>query len=502
MKHIALCAALTSFAAALPAAAKPATAANGSTAAASDETTDDITLPQGVPAHVYQTLAAAALELGSGTIWYVVDDRNVLDWDRPSLRSRLTGESWRYDNNTFWMNFAGHPLFGSGVYAVARDSHSGIFFSFLASFLTSMAWEFGIEYNERVSINDVIFTPITGVALGEFAHKLGFYLSSHPRESVGRTALGWALTPLTRASHLTCAGEPTRGYAPDSLGYMSGLWHEFYVDYALSGVRATGADESVVQQLRLGGSFSGLPNYRSPGHTSRAFYHGEISRLGLRLEKSTQGAGVAVVTDTTLAGYAHRSIADDGVGHSHAFGVAVGYGYENTYAAGLDERKSWVGFPGLAIDTYWASRKLSSELSLRAYPVFGGASSPAFPRYRAQTPGQTFKTVLTREGYFYGFGLVGQLQARQRFGMLSNEFSLRAEPMWSSQGLDRDQAKVTDDTAARDVVLEVSARTSLALGHSVVLGVEASSQKRESRAGDVRLRLSRQSLGLFLGSRF
>jgi hypothetical protein len=349
----------------------------------------------------------------------------------------------------------------------------------------------------------VIFTPITGVALGEFAHKLGFYLGSHGPGSPSRTALSWALTPLTQASHLTCAGEPTRGYAPDSLGYTSGLWHEFYFDYGLNAVRATDApDDSFLQRMRLGGSFSGLPNYRSPGHASRAFFHGEISRLSLSLEKSSQGVGVAVVTDTTLAGYAHRSLADDGVGHSHALGVAVGYGYENTHAAGFDQRKSWVGFPGLALDTYWASRQLSSELSLRVYPVFGGASAPAFPRYREQAPEQTFKTVLTREGYFYGFGLVGQLQAKQRFGRLSNELSLRAEPMWSSQGLDRDQANVTDDAAGRDLIVEVSGRTSFALGHSLVLGVEAASQSRESRVGDVRLRLGRRSFGLFLGSRF
>jgi hypothetical protein len=341
------------------------------------------------------------------------------------------------------------------------------------------------------------------VALGEFAHKLGFYLSSHGPGSASRTALSWALTPLTQASHLTCAGEPTRGYAPDALGYTSGLWHEFYFDYGLNAVRATGApDDGFLQRVRLGGSFSGLPSYRSPGHASRAFFHGEISRLSLSLEKSSQGAGVAVVTDTTLAGYAHRSLADDGVGHSHALGVAVGYGYENTHAAGFDQRKSWVGFPGLAADTYWASRRLSSELSLRVYPVFGGASAPAFPRYRERTPDQTFKTVLTREGYFYGFGLVGQLQAKQRFGRISNELSLRAEPMWSSQGLDRDQAKVTDDAAARDWIVEVSGRTSFALGHSLVLGVEAASQKRESRVGSARLRLGRRSFGLFLGSRF
>lgn len=502
MKRVAALATLLGLSASRPCEAQPAAASAPTSSASSAEPSDDITLPPGVSAHVLQTLAAAALELGSGTIWYIADDRNVLDWDRPSLRSRLTGESWRYDNNSFWMNFAGHPLFGSGVYAVARDSHSGVFFSFLASFLTSMAWEFGIEYNERVSINDVLFTPVTGVALGEFSHKLGFYLSSHAKGSAGRTALSWALTPLTQASHFTCAGEPTRGYPADSLGYTSGMWHEFYADYGISGVRATGAPEALLQQLRTGGSFAALPNHRSPGRSSRGFWSAEISRLRLALEKSSLGAGVSLVTDTTLAGYAWRELSSNGAGHSHAVGIAVGYGYENSHAAGLDERKSWVGFPGIALDSYWSSPRLTSEWSLRAYPVFGGASSPAFPLYREHTPNQTFKTVLNRAGYFYGFGLVGELQARQRFGILENQFSLRAEPLWSSEGLDRDQAKVTDDTKARDLILGVSLRTSLSLGYSAVLGLEASSQVRESRAGDVRLSQRRQSFGLWLGARF
>lgn len=491
----------------LPAAGQastPAQANASSSASASDVAQGaDLTVPPGVSTHHYQTIAAAALVLTSGTVWYIADRRNVFDWDRPSLKSRLTGESWRYDNNTFWMNFFGHPFFGSSVYAVARDSHGGVLYGFLASFLTSMSWEFGIEYNERVSVNDVIFTPLTGVAVGEFSHKLGYYLASYSGRNLGRAALAWTLTPFTQASHFSCSGETRREHPTDALGYSSGLWHDFYLDYGISNYRATGTPDGALQQLRAGGTLVALPNYRSPGRSSRGFFNAELSRLSLTFERGAKGAGITLMTDSTLFGYASRSLTNDGAGHSHALGLAVGYGYHNSHAAGLDERLSWLGFPGAAADLYWSNGKLSSEWVLRAYPVFGGASSPAFRVYRSrQTGTETYKTVLNREGYFYGFGLVSELQARQHFGIFHNQLEFTAASLWSSQGLDREQAKVTDDTQARDWLAGLELRAWVDLSRSFVAGLEAKSQLRASRAGDVRLTLERRDLGLWLGARF
>jgi len=79
---------------------------------------------------------------------------------------------------------------------------------------------------------------------------------------------------------------------------------------------------------------------------------------------------------------------------------------------------------------------------------------------------------------------------------------LRAESIWSSQGLDRDQEHVTDDTKAHDLSATAELRTWFDFSQNFVVGIETATKLRESRAGDVRLRLNERSLGLWLGSLF
>ncbi|MGC4063651.1 MAG: DUF3943 domain-containing protein [Polyangiaceae bacterium] len=462
----------------------------------------DVTLPPGVSAHPYRILLTSAAVLGLGTAWYLVDDRNVLDWDKPSLKSRLTGSSWRYDNNYFGMNFVLHPLFGAATYAAARDSHASVASSFLVSLGTSMAWEFVIEYNERVSINDVLVTPIGGAALGEFAHKLGYYLSSAPSRRPSRSGLSWTLTPYTRIMELGCDDEPRRLHPVDSLGYASGLWHEFATDYGVSGLEREDGSSLVLHRFRASGVFRAFPGYLSPGSYSRWFHQADVSRLELLVDTSTKGTGFSIETDSTLVGYAYQNLSVNGEGHSHAVGIAVGYSYQSSLAKGEDERRAWVGLPGVATDFYWAGAGLSSTFELRAFPVFAGVSSPAFSRFLSDRDGVRSKTVLDREGYFYGWGFAGQARARQRFGILNNDVSLRAESVWSDEGLDRDQESVTEDTKASDVRASLSLRTWLDFGRSFVAGIEGSSTLRVSKAGPTNLRLRQNIAGVWLGSRF
>jgi hypothetical protein len=404
------------------------------------------------------------------------------------------------------MNFVLHPLFGSAVYAIARDSHHGVFGSFLASFLTSMGWEFVIEYNERVSINDVIVTPLAGVTIGEFAHKLGYYLANPTHPSHARKALSWVLSPNTQISELRCDGEPRRQFRTDSLGYSSGLWHDFALDYTFLRSHRSGEGNLLVHQIGMSGRLKSLRNYREPGQYSYWFSNADVSRLSLSLDTSTRATGVRLFTDTTIAGYAHQSLTEVGAGHAHSVGVALGYGYENSFARGMDDRRSWVGFPGAATDLFWSSGWASSEFELRAYPVFGGVSAVAFAPYRdrvlAEHPKAQFKTILQREGYIYGWGFVGELAAHQRLGRLHSDVSLRAESLWSAEGYDREQAKVTNDTAVRDLQTRLSLRVWYPLVSSFVAGIESSNLWRDSRAANVRRVTRQQGLGLWIGARF
>jgi hypothetical protein len=460
----------------------------------------DITIPKGESPHVLQTLLVSGLTLGLGTAWYLVDDRNVLDWDKPSQKSRLTGESWRFDNNNFGMNFVLHPFFGASPYVFARDSHFTVPYAFLTSFSTSMMWEFIIEYNERVSINDVIVTPVAGLPIGEFAHKFGYFWS-HRGSSGQRKSLGWTLAPWTQLAQLGChpanAAHDNGETSSDEL-----MWHEFYADYGVSSYRTSGDNNGLVQRLRAGGNLVSVPTYRSEGHLSRGFWNGEFSRLDVSIESGAKHVGVDIYADTILAGYIQQSLTFKGTGYSHVLGLSVGYRYFNSEAEGQDNRVSFVGFPGVATEFYASSGRARSEISFRAYPIFGAASSPAFQLYRNQSAIGRSKTILEREGYSYGWGFAGSLHARQQYGIFHSELSVLAESLWSEEGLDRDQDQVEDDTKTSDLAATLSLRSGILLPHSFNAGIEMSTRVRESSAGDIRQRLSRRSLGLWLGTRF
>jgi len=99
----------------------------------------------------------AALELvvalGGGTAWYWIDrERQVADWDYPSWKDRFTLESWRFDNNPFGINFIWHALSGAGFHEVSRENDLSLLASVGFGFATSMAWEYLLEFREKVSM--------------------------------------------------------------------------------------------------------------------------------------------------------------------------------------------------------------------------------------------------------------------------------------------------------------------------------------------------------------
>ncbi len=113
-----------------------------------------------------------AATLGLGAIWYWVQaDLNAQDWDY-TLESMwrkkfLSTEGYRFDNNTMWLNSPGHPISGAFFYLFGRTSGFSSLESFLIGFAASALWEYVVEYREAVSINDMIFTPVGGFAIGE-----------------------------------------------------------------------------------------------------------------------------------------------------------------------------------------------------------------------------------------------------------------------------------------------------------------------------------------------
>ncbi len=101
--------------------------------------------------------------------WYVLDQY----WADISMKTFQNNieTGWVWDEDGFDVNQVGHPTQGALVYTAARAQGLSYWQSLAYPTLASLIWELGME-NESPSINDMITTPMSGVAFGEIIHRV------------------------------------------------------------------------------------------------------------------------------------------------------------------------------------------------------------------------------------------------------------------------------------------------------------------------------------------
>lgn len=99
--------------------------------------------------------------------------------------------SWEWDKDNNWINYIGHPYFGSTYYIYARHYGFSRLESFWFSFTISSIYEIGIEaWAEPVSIQDMIFTPLLGAGLGELLLPLEHQIMTNDKKVLNSRVLG------------------------------------------------------------------------------------------------------------------------------------------------------------------------------------------------------------------------------------------------------------------------------------------------------------------------
>lgn len=424
------------------------------------------------------------LGLGAAAIWYWIDGRNVFDWDRPSLEQRLNGEAWRFDNNAFSLNFFWHPLAGAGLYALARGNRLSVPVSFLYSLTGSTLWEYVIEFKEKVSINDMLITPLTGIPLGEFAHKLAEYLSSVPPESATQHALVWTLG-LSVYGHRSLDGiEPPPYNRVDRLGYASPLFRRFSFYYGFGQDAYFGSPASAVHVLGARGKLVSLPGYRTVGSFGAWFHSAEITELEIEIDAGKRGVGGDLFSEAIVGGYHAQIIGARGPRPGGAFattGVAVAYRYRSDATFGFDDRQGFLHAPGLAIDLGAERDGRHARLALRSYLSFGGMSNTTRSAAAWRVRQGRTKTVLERWGYTFGYAFTGMAEASLGIGLVELRARLGYTSYRSIQGLDRTQENVERDP----LITEIARDSELSAWFGppelpLALGLDFESRRRRS----------------------
>lgn len=451
----------------------------------------------------------AGLGTGLAGYWLFKND-NVTDWDNPQLRQRFDGAAWVMDNNGIGVNFLGHPAWGALGYSIARGNHQSVPAAFAYTFLTSFIWEFVVEFKEKVSVNDVVVTPGAAVPIGEFFYKLGLYLDTGHGSALPVQALRWLLGTGVAMDRSFDGRDPPHVTRFDNLGFSRQIWHQFNADYGVLAVSADSPTAYARYFVEGSARLVTLRGYGRAGSFGRGFFGGEISDLAFGSELSRHGGGLWAEADTLLAGYHLQAIerrAHVDYGSSLTLGASMGYEYlrssANHYGSDreatdrelLADRNQFAALdlPGLGADVRGVGRFGEASLSLRLEPSFGAMGVPVYYAWQPLHPGEQTKHVLSRHGYFYGWGGSLRVRGRLALGPLRVGADLRYSSMESQDGMDRFQEQVTSDDHVTGNVLRASAWLGVAPEGSP-LSISAQVGVRQFRSHMADLDLTRRTL--------
>lgn len=385
----------------------------------------------------------AILSIGVGQYWYNREE-NSRDWqlnyDWPSLRARLDGEAYAFDTNGFDTNFLFHPVAGTFYYLAARSNRMTPLESLAVAFGASAIWEFFGEFQEKISVNDVVVTPMAGMAWGETLTQLGaYFLRQCP--SVSNQALGTVLAPFSvlhdavdGAERLTvCDGEPPSTHRFRLYVQGGETWSEGQSPY---GVLHTGLETEVIH----------LRGFARLGTGSSTFTDGNVSRLRFNASfsdlDSINVSDLSFLTQTVIAGLHFRknTLEHGGLRQRETlFGFMVGAEYtRHRYDPRAEpDRVFLLDLPALTTRYYGRTKDLGWELSLDAGGAFGAADSLVLshPSSGAYTPELT--SVAAAEGYNHVVGVTLSPRARFDFGVAEAGIEFRGERLIGWRALDR-----------------------------------------------------------------
>jgi hypothetical protein len=450
----------------------------------------------------------AALEmgimLGGGTAWYwATKESNARDWDATDIAGRLNGRDWRIDNNGLDVNFMFHALSGTAYYGIARANHLSVPVAYGYSFGSSFLWDFALEYNERISISDVLVTPSAGLLVGEYLHRVSWYLNGVPRRPTTRHhVLRWSPIGASVAIHRAWDGaDDPIPFEVDPLGYDADLWHRFEFEYGLSDAESPAHDSTVVHSVRHRGELHAVPGFLRPGRQSRFFSRADFSFMDVEATFSERGAGVDLRAEAMLLGWFAQSFRDEQRGQALVLGLNMAHRYLNTVETGTHEFYAALHLPGPGADLWAREGLLGLRLSGRAQFDFAGVGSPAYPEWREDNPRVRTKNVLSKQSYYIGWGYSTRLAGALSLGPA--ELSWRSMVGWydSQEGLDRAQDEVQVDLDGKDLITEWTLGAAVDVvdveraGWGLSLGGELSERDWHSRAGEYRAHTRTRSAG-------
>jgi Domain of unknown function (DUF3943) len=381
--------------------------------------------PTGPRPHYAVDVFETALALTGGLIWYwnaaQFNSRDWdLAWDQRSWKSKLiTFEAPRFDDNTFDTNAFWHPGVGMGIYAIARGNHISPLKALAISAISSVVWEYTVEFREYPSVNDMIFTPMAAISLAEPAARLAAFLRAGSHNLI---AEGFAdlLDPVAAVNARFEHAAPRDVPVTDDWGVPVEYRHRLELFAALGDTDFGGGVQHFDGTFGADIFLDSTPGFGLAGERRRLVGTGALTFLA---------GGVSFADSHLVAAGLAGKVALGGVqwrryeatfepkprGHVLFLGLGTGFEYATRRTPGFpsDDRLGIVRIAGPMVDWGLARGNVSLHAQADASWDFAMVHPLAGDDYLASASPDGLPTVLTREGYYYaqGLSLTGRLVA-------------------------------------------------------------------------------------------
>lgn len=458
--------------------------------------------------HYLRAAGESVVLVGIGTAYYWVDPlANRVDWDFPTLGAKLRFEAVRFDNNLHTTNHILHPLAGAAIYGFSRVNGLEPWEAFGYAALSSIVWEYGLEFREQVSINDLVFTPFGGVAVGEFLVQLGDYVNSAPGGGSFGNRLAAATLGLPRNMHDALDDPPPPLELPaDSLGFSSAYWHRFLVGYELSSLGNDRRRTGTLHGTRIEAELAAMPGFLRPGRFARAFAAGNFVETRWLLGLGPDGnADVDLWFQSCIAGFYQQDFSGSGglTGQATLLAVSSALRFSDRRVLGRFDRFGIVHVLGPRFSWWLGAGELLTRIDWSVHGDFAGIHPMALERWRENNPPGGIRSVLTRQRYGYAAGFSTRFSTELQLHGLAAGTRLAYGRYDSIQGLDREQPDVTYDVATRDEIIELEGFVGYTSADAPVsVRVSASELRRAGRMGAESVAGYDRRLSLSLGLGF
>jgi len=379
-----------------------------------------------------EQLSMTALSFAGYTIWDPPPASPGIPATTIWEKLTFAPNSWYLDADPLATNLGGHPAAGTFYYMFARSNRVSIPEAFLWTVGTSTLWEF-LEFKEPVSINDVIVTPVAGLAIGEAFTQLSGWFDRYGAKGLSK-ALAWIFNPMKKFHDWVDKVEPLRDPA------LRG-WHEFRVGTA--GVLIwQGGGVYPGLELDLETRLFRVPGYGDEGKAGFGFTDGNVSAIGLTVTMA-HGRSVDFLfdTQTALLGHYSRDLRRDGE-HLSGWDLFVGgtAGFEfgshvwDIAGNGPKNQIALVRMPGIDARVRLFAGELVVDCSMDLAFDFGGVEPLVNPPPGSLPPGQVLPPVDTIQGYYYAVGLHLVPALEVRYGPAALGASFHTDLLWGLTG--------------------------------------------------------------------